>query len=50
MTISSVVSLNLEMVVNTKSSQLTCLRPRRIHLLLHFLLLKRQVQVVNPLH
>ena len=50
MTIFSAVSLNLEMAVNTKSSQLTCLRPRRIHLLLHFLLLKRQVQVLNPLY
>ena len=43
------VSLSLEMVVNTKSSQLTCLRPRRIRLLPPFPLLKRQVRVLNLL-
>ena len=41
--------MNLVMVVNTKSSQLTYLRPRRIHYLLQFPLLKRQVQDLHPL-
>jgi hypothetical protein len=44
---SSVESLNLEMAVNTKSSQLTCPSLRRIQLLPLSLLPKHQVQTLN---
>jgi hypothetical protein len=49
MTTSLAVSLSLETVVSTKSSQLTYPRLRRIHLLPQFRLLKRLVRALDPL-